>query len=213
MKKFKECIAWFLALVFMIPTAMSCSRATDISNIEDNLKYREMAKSISVSQKLFIEHYAIAPQSRTFDYGEISQEDIDYYASLLGFEEGDFQVELVDAVLEKYIDVIDRGYEQVLEDFELTEFTKLTMVDIAEGRWIEDIESHPNYENLNLTEKEMLSLANAYAQELEERDMVTGEGIGAFFGMIIGGFLCNVWCVLGGAIIGGIIGSIVAKNQ
>lgn len=198
----------------MMPMIWSCSQANDIKEPLETRKYRDMAKSIIESSEMFKELYKNPTEIRTIDYGEISQDDVDYYATMLGHEPGEFDVALVDAILEKYIDVIDRGFEDVLEDYNLTEFTKISMTDIAEGRWIEDIESHPNYENLSLTEKEMLSLANAYAKELEQRDdLITGEGIGAFFGIIVGAWICNIWCVLGGAIVGGIIGSIVSKNQ
>lgn len=212
MKKYKKSIAYFLTLIFLTPMLWSCSRVNESRIKEDTNSYREMAKSIVETHKLFNEINTNSPDFRTFDYGEISQEDVDYYASILGYDDGEFDVELVNAILEKYIDVLDHGYEQVIEDYDLSEFTKLSMVDIAEGRWIDDLESHPNFQNLNLTEKELLSLANAFAQELEERGTVTGQATGAFFGMIIGAWLCNVWCVLGGAIIGGIIGSFSDKT-
>ncbi|TXD81758.1 hypothetical protein ESY86_16230 [Subsaximicrobium wynnwilliamsii] len=208
-KQTQKMVAIFLTFVFLIPTVVSCSGENVQSNkVGDD--YQKKAAKIFEAVDLVNQNFENLQMSKGTDY-EITQELVDQYAVMLGYEAGEFDMVLVEEVVDKYADVLDRGYEQVLDDYALTSFAKITLVQIAEGNWIEDLENNPNYGNLSLTEKEMLSVANAYSQQSMQR-LDAGPGIGAFIGLIVGGFICNVWCVLGGAIIGGIIGS-SSKND
>ncbi|MCF6350254.1 MAG: hypothetical protein L3J23_04375 [Flavobacteriaceae bacterium] len=205
-KKTQRLVAIFLTSVFMLPMIYSCTQEGLRVN-QNSLDYKKKAEYIFKSVKILETHLAKSYQNRTDSSYEITQELVDEYAVLLGHEEGSISLELVEEVIVKYADVIDRGYEQVLEDYDLTDFAKLSFKDIAEGNWIEDLESNPNYNNLSLNEKEMLSVANAYSYELISKDFDPGSSVGAFIGLIVGGFICNFWCVIGGAIVGAIVGS------
>ncbi|HNQ26381.1 MAG TPA: hypothetical protein PKL92_00485 [Aquaticitalea sp.] len=209
-KKSKRIVAIVLVCIFFIPTILSCSNEKQFIDESVN-KYRESALKIINAVEIVSNFEQNNFAQKDGDY-EITQEMVDQYAVMLGYQAGDFDVYLVEQVIDKYADVLDKGYEQVIDEYDLSSFTKLSLKDIAEGNWIEDLESHPNYQNLSLTEKEMLSVANAYAQELQNNGKgITPAGVGAFIGLIVGGWICNVWCVLGGAIIGAIIGESTTK--
>lgn len=140
---------------------------------------------------------------------EITQELIDHYAVLIGQEEGIVSVEMVEQVILQYADVIDRGFEMVIGDYDLTEFSKTTLLSIYDGETIENLESMLNYESLSVEEKEILSTANELEKlsstEFERHSF--GTGVGAFIGLIVGGFICSFLCVIAGAIVGGIVGA------
>ncbi|MEZ4793803.1 MAG: hypothetical protein R2783_10160 [Gelidibacter sp.] len=171
-KETKRTIAIFLTYVFFIPTIVSCS-SDKPSNDEVNSSYNEIAKKYEgIAMKMAniqdnLNNYSLNSfQNRSINGVELTQESIDEYAVLAGYEEGFVTLSLVEEIIDKNEDLIEFGYMQVLEDLNLGNFTKLKISEIIEGGWIEDLQESPEYENLNGGEKEVLALANTYAKEI-----------------------------------------------
>jgi|GEM_PF-6863144 len=193
-------VAIFLTYVFFIPIIVSCSNEQQ-SISEENSSYNKIAKKYEgIAMKMAnlqdkINNYAVSSfQNRSINGIELTQESIDEYAVLAGYEEGFITLSMVEEIMDKNEDLIEFGYMYVLEDLNLENFTKLKISEIIEGGWIADLQESPEYENLNGIEKEVLVLANTYAKEISM--MPTSEQ-GRFWdgftsgivGAIVGGFV------------------------
>ncbi len=209
-KETKRLIAILLTYAFLMPTFYSCSRVSiDDGTSLNNSQYRKEAKKIIAGIDLVEQNLWSNSNSRLVKDFEITQELIDEQAVLLGYQEGEVSVEMINEIIEKYNISTSVGMDQFLADYNLTEFTKSSLKSISEGNWIENIENQIEYINLEIDEKEMLSLINAYGQELDYQ----GAGkysfwglFGAIAGMIVGGLLCSL-CIIAGGILGGLLGS------
>ena len=201
-KHTQKLVAIFLTFVLLMPTFVSCTKDNEEKFEINNYEYREKAKDIINGIDLINNNQN---SFRTIGDIELTQEIVDEYALLLGYQEGEFTVEMIDTVIDKYNVAKVEGMEQFLDEYNFNEFTKITLKDISEGNWIQNLENQPNYANLNLNEKELLSLTNAYAQELNAQGRPFWGLFGAVVGAIIGSLICGI-CALGGAIVGGLIG-------
>lgn len=210
LKKIKRGLAMLLTVIFLSPTVISCT--TDKEEVVSNDKYRQQAlKVINAIDLVKSDLAAMQNANRMISGVEITQEVIDDYAVNLGYDQGEITLERVESIMDEYEVINNIGVEAFLEDHNLTQFTKITLKDISEGNWIEDIENHPEYINLNFNEKELLSFINAYAQEWDEQGRANGSsnfwaGFGALAGAMAGGLLCGP-CIFVGGLIGGLIGS------
>lgn len=193
---------------------ISCSETESDTVVSDNdynenTMYRQQASHIFDSIEILnTKRSNDMAQNRMIGNQELTQELVDEYAVMLGYEIGEVGLSDVEEIIDKYNLASSVGIEEFLEEYNYTEFTKLTLKDISEGNWIEGLENQPNYNNLNLNEKELLSLTNAYVQEMEARGSSTANfwaGFGAVVGAIGGSLLCGV-CTVVGAILGGWFG-------
>ncbi|NRR93143.1 hypothetical protein HSX10_16320 [Winogradskyella undariae] len=224
-KKFKSKIAYALTIVFLFPTMYSCTTDKLTNEFEENAtydqiaqKYEGSAKQIADAIRLVNSELQNSFQEKQINGVEITQELVDQYAVAAGYDKGEFTVALVEEVMDKNEDLITYGYMQVLDDYNLTGFTKLKIQEILDGQaWISDLQNSPNYANLATNEKEMLTFINTVAKESSSFtptekarfwDGFTSFGVGAIAGGVLFGPL--------GMFFGGLIGTYVnnlAKNS
>ncbi|QRM89581.1 hypothetical protein FG167_10175 [Lacinutrix sp. WUR7] len=213
-KETKKLIAILLIYTFLMPTFYSCSKVNmDEGSSINNSLYRKEAKKIINEVDLVEKNLHSTINSRLTSDFEITQELIDEQLVLLGYQEGEISVEMVNEIITKYGVSTTDGIDQLLADYNLTEFTKSSLKSISEGNWIENIIDHVDYNNLEINEKEMLSFINSYGQELDYQ----GHGrysfwglFGAIAGMLVGGLLCSL-CIIVGGVLGGVLGSTGGK--
>lgn len=214
-KKFKSIIAYTLIVVFLLPTMYSCTADKLTNEFQENASYEQISKKYEGAAKKMAdalksvdkEFQNNISQQRSVNGIEITQSLVDQYAVAAGYQEGEISVALVEEVMDKNEDLIANGYMQVLDDYNLSGFTKLKIQEILNGEsWISDLQNSPNYANLATNEKEILTFINTVAKESSNFtpteqarfwDGFTSFGVGAIaggllfgpIGMFFGGFI------------------------
>lgn len=128
----------------------------------------------------------------------LDQTTVDYYAGLLGYSPGYLTLNQVNDVISQYGLATDEGIEAVLDQYQLSGLAKLTLKDISDGAFYEDLNQIPGFSDLNISEKEIIEAANIFVSESQQRSC----GVGAFIGFVIGSFIFPPATQIIGVIVG-----------
>ncbi len=205
LKLIKKQVAYFLTIVLIVPLFNSCSAEKSIEN-DSALRYQESAEKILEVVSNFRNNTSTTSVYRSTSEG-ITQEMVDEYAEMLGYNAGDFSLSSVENIINKQSE--GKTYEELMEEYNLSSFARLTLQEIKDGDWKEDLENNQQYQSLNANEKEILSMSNAYMRAVftqADDGHTIEEATGALVGLLIGGACCGVVGAIGGAIIGALIG-------
>jgi hypothetical protein len=187
-------IAYFFISLTLLPTIISCSHESNTVK-NDTADFKTEVNHL-IDDALLIQDELSKSRNPIED---IDQETLDYYASLLGYDPGIANVEDVNQLIEHYGIATEEGLMSFLDQYPIDEVTKQTLDAISKGNWIENLNTVPGFSELDISEKEIIQFANTFVIESENR---FGCGVGAFIGIIIGGFICTPICHIIGAIIG-----------
>lgn len=177
----------------------SCS--FEASHIESNNKHQENIDLIVNSVKLIQNEITT---SREVISNPIDQETINFFCELLGLAPESVSLEEVNEVIAKYSLATDLGIEAVLEQYELTNFTKEILAEITQGNTFENLYEISGFSQLPVYEKDLIEATNLFVIEAQNKNI--GCGIGAFIGFVVGSFVCTPICQIVGVIIGCSIG-------
>lgn len=206
-KETKRLIAIFLTVAFMMPTLYSCSKENK-PNVLDYSSFESEAQTIINGIDL-VTNAENNPISKNILEDGFTQEIVDEYAILLGYNPGDFSAESLENVLIKQAE--GKTYTELMEEYNLSAFSKLALQNIKNGNVYENINDYQEFINLNENEKVIVSLSNTFIKSYLEinksnRPHSIQEATGALVGLLIGGALCGLLCAIGGTILGAIIG-------
>ncbi len=198
----KYLLAYFFTFLTLLPTIISCTKSDNSLDLKEKYNYKKEAKLVLEKINILEENL-----SNIRNPIEINQETIEYYEELLDLEPGVITVEMVNEMIEEFGVYSSEGVQDLLEEYELDEFTKSTITSISNGELIIDLTLLPDFLALNESEKQLLAYANAIlGEEINNGRSCAGwGGVGAIIGGIIGGLFCGP-CIIIGAIIGGSIG-------
>lgn len=212
----RKLIAVFLTYSFLMPTFYSCASDANIYNSNLNSDYKKEAQQIVNSVDIFIKKYKNINNTMSKSIGgvELTQELVDEYAVLLGYDVGDINIATVEDIVDKYGLATQNGVEQMLNQYNLSDYTKLSFKEMSEGEWFKDLINQLEFDVLPDDEKELLLLFDSVKNEALARDRTPEEafwqGFGAVAGAIVGGVICGI-CALVGGIIGGLFAGTCCK--
>lgn len=202
----KKILSLFMSLILLTHSFVSCSPDTRANyEIEKNSNL-EISNKVDFILNSYLTIQNEIATSRNLIPDPLDQETIDYYADLLGLTPGSVSLEDVNEIITNYALATDQGIETVLNQYNLSNLTKLTLADISEGNVIENLNDLVGYNQLPLNEREIIEAANLFVSEAQNRDI--GCSVGAFIGFVVGSFVCTPVC----QIVGVIIGCSVGKN-
>lgn len=201
----KNFLAYFFTFLTFFVSFHSCAPDTNVQPIaEENLTSRINTQEIISALGKVDNHFEMNRNSLP---NELTQEYIDDYLVIMGYNPGEFTVSDVEEVIERLgISSID-SVEAALVELDLQQFTIDIIEQIKDGNYIDDLSSMPDYQNLDIDEKEILDMANALL--LDDINNNRGCQGGASMGALIGVALGSIFGPLGavaGAVVGGMIG-------
>jgi len=201
--------AYFFSILMLLPSFLSLQSCSKEMSIQEDFEQQgaELMKKVDFIINSVFTIQNENSNSRNLISDSLDQVTVDYYAGLIGYEPGVVSLQDVLEVIDKYSLATDYGIEYVLDEYQLTEIAKFTLADIANGSFIENLNEIPGYENLPVSEKDLIETANIFVGESQNRDL--GCGVGAFLGFVIGSFICSPVC----QIVGVIVGCIGGKGQ
>src|SRR5690606_31412851 len=193
-----------------------CASDANIYNSNLNSDYKKEAQQIVNSVDIFIKKYKNINNTMSKSIGgvELTQELVDEYAVLLGYDVGDINIATVEDIVDKYGLATQNGVEQMLNQYNLSDYTKLSFKEMSEGEWFKDLINQLELDVLPDDEKELLLLLESVKNEALARDRTREEacwqGFGAVAGAIVGSVICGL-CALVGGIIGGLFAGTCCK--
>ncbi len=205
---FKVIVYFFSALMIL-----NCSeKEVDAKKTPIN-DFKKEAKLVVDSYDLIKNDFAQNFAKSTF---EIDQQIIDEYLEIIGMEVGSVSADAVSQILDEIGIAIEKDVEFVINQTIYSPLTKSKLIEISKGGVIENLNSIPGFESLNITERDILTFSNEivieYNNSISETNSVPcpssacGAGL-AIAGAIAGNAICGPACGVAGAIIGLIAGT------
>lgn len=230
MKRLKSLDVLLLIFVFVIGFSFySCSdeNTKEEQNTISVEQYRTQAKDILGKYEEILNHKANFRSQDDFPT-ELTQETLDYYASIAGYAPGTVDINLANQVLEKIGITVDKGYWVVVDQTLFSTYTKETLK-IIHTKTLDAIISDPDFNTAPDNEKDLLLLSIALLEELGLEDdyssyrrctlalvdNTTGDindvgascwVVGGIIGGAVGAGICGPPCAGVGALIGIVIG-------
>lgn len=194
-----------MSITLLLPTLFSCAK--DVST-GYTVKERQLKTTVN---KIFENLDSLAGTSEIQKSGldfEFTQESVDYYTGLLGYNPGDFSVETIESMAQQLGVVSQEGLSNFLIQHNITPGTKDLLVQILNGSPITDLSNFPEYLSKSQDEKELIELANIFILEAisQGRGCTFWGGVGAVLGALLGGAACTPVCIILGGVVGGLFG-------
>jgi len=223
-KKTQRMVAVFLTYVFMFPMIYSCTQEKEM-NQGQKITYEELSKkyqgisdqlssNLSILNKKFNQNVETLRSSGV----EITQVMIDEYAVSIGYEPGFVSLSLVENVIEASGTILANGLENYVNDIQvageeviISDFTKQKLIQITEGVVLSDLDNNQDFLDLQLVEKEMITVLNVFAEETQAQQAQSriidwdDPWIGGTAGVIVGAALLGPV----GSIVGFFVGMFV----
>lgn len=218
LKKIQSSLATLLTIIFLIPTAISCSEASEELTAEEaqiaeykniEKKYRgqasKMLNDLETVNEKFLSLQQV--QSKNLNGTEVTQEMLDDYALSIGFESGMVTLDLFNTVMDDYEDLVNNNFDQVIDNKALNNFTKDKIKAIVNSNSnLNDLYTS-EFHNLPTSEKEQLIYLNTLAEDANslspEQNAKFWDGFTAGgVGFIAGSILCGLGCGVAGFFIG-----------
>jgi hypothetical protein len=214
-KKGKGVFATILVTVFMISVITSCSSNEEIN--KDDISYSQLSKKYKGIYKKMAKDMgkiqSILLKSKTAGDIEVTQELVDQYARELGYQPGEFNVQVVKDVITERNRTENLGLEALVESKDLSTFAKRKIIELSKGVVLTESEITEEFMNLSSSEKEMIAFGNVYLEEvIAENEIYYGKGMyypshtevvgGIVLGAMAGELFCGPPCALGGAVVG-----------
>lgn len=199
-------IAYCQSFILLFPSLYSCTKENNLPSIEKtaqlDIKYFTQE---TIKKTILFEE--ILNSSRNPLPLNLTQELVDDYLVALGYQAGEITVLQVQELIDKLGIATVEGIQNLLEQYNLDEFTVNSINAIANGNPITDLNSIPDYLLLNQNQRELIQLANSItiAEIQDGRSCAGWGGLGAVLGVLIGGVVCGP-CIIVGGILGGSIG-------
>ncbi|MBT8243721.1 MAG: hypothetical protein HKP48_01970 [Winogradskyella sp.] len=201
LKQTRKLIAIFLMVTFLMPSIYSCSD-NNVNYLETNQYEKESEGIINA-----INNYNNSQNSQAFRANSnsvITQQLVDEYLVLLGFSSGELLASDVDNIVTTQLQ--GRTYNELMQDYNLSSFARLSLNEIKDGAFLDDLVNNPDFQNLSDNEKLIVSLSNSFMDAHRGSGHTIEEATGALIGIIIGAACCGFLGAIGGAIIGALIG-------
>ena len=221
MKHFKTNILQKFILLLLVTTFITnCSSEETTTDDAISKDFKKEAKLVFDSYNLIEKDFSDT-LSRTSST-ELSQQQIDQYLELIGLNVGSVTVQNVNQIINEVSLVTEEDVEFFINQTTYTQLTKSMLIEVSKGEVIYNLNTIPGFEQLNISEKEILIFSNEIAKEymknnsssalnrsnLNQNCPSSGCGVAfAIAGAIAGNAICGVVCGIAGGIIGLIIGT------
>lgn len=174
-KKIKKSISILLAVVVLTPTIISCSKQSDSLEIisKEELSYKEMFSRVNFpinelkKKSLELNKYSKNSESSFKEISDIqiTQELIDEYAEMMGFETGLVTLDFVESVIAEQGVITNITFDNYISNLNYDNFTKSKLIQISVGNTIQNLEEDINFQNLPLKERDLLLISNTFENE------------------------------------------------
>jgi len=167
MKKFKKSIACVLTIVFMSPLIVSCSSQESENQLVTYSQLTDKYKGIHSKIKLDVIklNEIVSKSKRKSTTTNVTQEIVDSYAAEFGYNKGEVGVDLVNNILKLHQEFQNTSVEEVINSKNISPFAKQSLISIAQGNVLVDLDSKEDFIKLSTSEKEMIAMDNIYLQE------------------------------------------------
>lgn len=167
MKNLKTNILQKFILLFSVVT-VSGSCSSEETKFEDfsSKDFKKEAKFVLDSYNILKEDSNNVSARTT----ELNQQQIDQYLETIGLEAGSVTVASVNQILNSISVATQEDIEFAINQTTYTSLTKEKLVDISAGEVVNDLNSIPGFEQLDITEKEILTFSNEIAKQYIEEN-------------------------------------------
>ncbi|WP_400075052.1 hypothetical protein [Winogradskyella sp. R77965] len=216
MKHLKTNILQKFILIFSLTLIfVSCSSEETKSEDFNSKDFKKESKFVIDSYNLLEQDFNNTLAKST----ELNQQQIDQHLEKIGLEAGSVTVQSVNQILKSISVATQEDVEFAINQTTYTSLTKNKLVEISRGEVVNDLNSIPGFNQLDITEKEILTFSNEIAIEylnnnsnsLQKTDVPCPSsacGVGfAIVGATAGSAICGLPCGIAGGIIGLIIGT------
>lgn len=191
-------ISYTLKLAFFFFLVLSCSSPVKeeiktVSYLELASKYENIEYQTTKAQELFSRlNESKMKSSQEF---EITQGLVDQYAIELGYNAGDFTVENVNTVIQSHSELLNSNFQEIINNVDLSDYAKEKIIEISEGKILNNLDDVPEFVELSVKEKEIIVLGNEYLKDISANGNMA-RGTWGFFesgltGAVVGGIICG----------------------
>lgn len=189
-----------IAFLFLLFIFNSCSNDTGTQDSQDlNLRTQDnVAFILEAAEKIREDVEGNRNPLPNFS----SQAELDTYLVMIGEQPGSVSLSFFNQVLAT-IGMAERdGMSNFLGDQPYSDFTKTVLLNNSEGSVTPALNLHPEYLNLDISEKETILLSNMLIDNLPPDINANGCYVAVATGISIGNLICGPNCGIAGGIVG-----------